>query len=1090
MIAFSPVNRTCRGSARARRVTFIAFLLALALACGPGIVPGTVSRVAAQRAPDVSGELFGQLALRGIGPANMSGRVVDLAVFESDPTLFYVATATGGLWKTDNNGVTFTCVFEREAVHSIGAVTLCQTNPDLIWVGTGERANRQSSGWGNGVYRSTDGGRSWHNLGLRDSRHIGRIAIDPTDSDIVFVAAMGHLWGPNAERGLYRTTDGGRSWEQVLFIDDDTGVVDVAIDPDDPSIVYAATYQRRRRTFGFHGGGPGSGLWKSTDSGRNWCELTRGLPEGDKGRIGISIYRRDPRIVYVCVEQGWRYNASTAYGERRAGVYRSEDRGENFTHMSDWNPRPMYASQIYVDPNDDRRVYMQNSFSVSTDAGQTFHSISNSLHGDDRIVWVDPADSRHLIKGDDGGLGISWDRAESFLYLPHLPVSQFYRVGVDYAEPFNIYGGLQDNGSWYGPSATYRREGILNEDWIRTGGGDGFFNVPDPADERTLYTESQYLMLSRRDLVTGESQSIRPGDPHGAIGARRNWDAWGPGLPEPELGNAMAPANWDGPFILSPHDPQTVYAGTDTLWRSTDRGRTWTSLGDMTTGTNRRELLIMGQRPHDETLSLDDGIPYWPTITAIEESPDVRGLLYVGTDDGNLQVSADNGQTWTNVADRFPGLPGPRWVSDIEASHYRVGVVYAAFDGHRSDDNGNYLYRSEDRGQNWRSITGDLPPERVVRAVHEDPRNPEVLWLGTEFGCFVTLDGGGHWVELKNNLPTVAVNDLLVHPRDNDLVLGTHGRGIWILDNVNALQELTPGVVASPVHLFTIEPAVMIRLQSEKAHSGDMIFRGPNPPAGAIIDFWLSADDPADFSLEVLDAAGQWVADVRVRSPRRGINRAVWNLRCSPFYAGPGRERAERSGTSFLITPGEYTVRLQGGGTVCEQILEVSEDPRIPATTTERRAWTQKLLSLGDLIRDCGVLVQEINEAAPLAEALRESRRNRELKTEAAELQRMGRELSSRIRRLASEISGWTGLPTTDQLNEEEYFRAMVDTLRERLEALRERLGEAVKPRPGLSAPDPPHLPVGLRDCGRGSERELRQFVTQSSEAREYGHNM
>ncbi len=475
--------------------------------------------LAAQSGTRLDEEMLTGLDLRGIGPANMSGRVVDLAVVESDPVTFYVATATGGLWKTTNNGVTFDCVFAREAVHSIGAVALCQANPDFIWLGTGERANRQSSGWGDGVYRSTDGGRTWRNMGLGDSRHIGRIAIDPTDSDIVFVAAMGHLWGPNPERGLYRTADGGRSWEQVLFVDEDTGVVDVAIDPDDPAIIYAATYQRRRRSFGFHGGGPGSGLWKSTDAGRSWRELTHGLPEGDKGRIGISIYRRDPRIVYVCVEQGRRYNASTAYGERRAGVYRSEDRGESFVHMSDWNPRPMYASQIYVDPNDDSRVYMQNSFSVSTDAGRTFRPIRNSLHGDDRIRSVDPADSRQLIKGDDGGVGISWDQAASFLYLPHLPVSQFYRVGVDFAEPFNVYGGLQDNGSWYGPSATRRQEGILNEDWIRTGGGDGFFNVPDPTDGRTLFTESQYLMLSRRDLLTGESQAIRPGDPHGAIGA-------------------------------------------------------------------------------------------------------------------------------------------------------------------------------------------------------------------------------------------------------------------------------------------------------------------------------------------------------------------------------------------------------------------------------------------------------------------------------------------------------------------------------------------------------------------------------------------
>ncbi len=468
---------------------------------------------------------------------------------------------------------------------------------------------------------------------------------------------------------------------------------------------------------------------------------------------------------------------------------------------------------------------------------------------------------------------------------------------------------------------------------------------------------------------------------------------------------------------------------------------TWISLGDLTTGTDRRELLIMGRRPHDETLSLDDGIPYWPTITAIEESPLLRGLLYAGTDDGNVQVSADDGATWTNVNDRFPGLPGPRWVADIEASHYAADTVYLAFDGHRSDDNANYLYLSTDRGLTWRSITGDLPPERVARAVHEDPRNPAVLWLGTEFGCFVTVDGGGHWVELKNNLPTVAVNDLLVHPRDNDLVLGTHGRGIWILDNVNAVQELAPAVMASPAHLFTIEPAAMIRMASEKAHAGDMIFRGENPPSGAIIDFWLESDNTAELALEVFDAAGEWIADVRVIRPGRGLNRAVWDLRSSPFYAGPGRERAERPGISFWVVPGTYTVRLRVGETVSEQPVEVAEDPRIRASASERRGWSEKLLSLNELIREAAALAEAITEAGNEVEALRENRRNQELRAEAAELQRMGGELTTRIFRLAGEISGWTGAPTADQLTAEAYYRTMLVTLRERLAALTGRLG-------------------------------------------------
>lgn len=516
----------------------------------------------AQNAPTTA-HLDG-IAPRTIGPATMSGRIVDLAVVESDPSTVFVASSTGGLWQTDNGGLTWTDIFRDEGTHSIGDVAIHQANPDIIWVGTGERASRQSSSWGDGVYRSLDGGATWTNMGLTDSKHIGRIRLHPDNPDVVYVAAMGHLWGPNAERGLYRSSDAGETWERILEVDDETGVVDVILSPDNPDVVFAASYQRQRRPWGFHGGGPGSALWKSTDGGDTWTKLTNsgldnGLPEGDIGRIGIDIYRADPRIVYVSVEQGERYNASTAYEQRLAGIYRSEDGGETWQHMSDWNPRPMYASQITVDPSDDQRIYMVNSYSWSDDGGRTFTVPRQTLHGDDRLVWVDPSDSQHVLKADDGGLGISWDRGESFLYVTNLPISQFYRVGIDNSVPFRVCGGLQDNGSWCGPSATYRAEGILNEDWTKWGGGDGFRNVIDTTDNRTLYVESQYLGLNRRDLITGESKTIRPNQPEGFIGPRRNWRTW-PDESDPfeRLGNAMPPGNWDGPFIISPHDPHTL----------------------------------------------------------------------------------------------------------------------------------------------------------------------------------------------------------------------------------------------------------------------------------------------------------------------------------------------------------------------------------------------------------------------------------------------------------------------------------------------------------------------------------------------------
>jgi photosystem II stability/assembly factor-like uncharacterized protein len=785
----------------------------------------------AQRAP-MPPELGG-LTLRSIGPANMSGRIVDLDVNERNPYVIYAASSTGGVWKTTTNGVTWQPIFEKEGTHSVGDIAVHPVDTGVVWVGTGERASRQSSSWGDGVYKSTDGGRTWRNMGLRDSHHIGRIALHPSNADVVFVAAMGHLWGPNEERGLYKSTDGGASWRRVLHVDSVSGVVDVAIDPKEPQTMYAASYQRMRKPFGFHGGGPGSALYKSTDGGESWRKIAplaagrvpdgraragdalaadtlgapgpNGLPKGEYGRIGISIHRADPRIVYVSVEQGYRYNASTAYVERRAGLYRSEDHGETWTWMSTWNPRPMYASQPLVDPRDDKRVYMMNAYSFSDDGGRTFREPDQSLHGDDRILWVDPNDSRHVIKGDDGGVGISWDRGLTWLYVSNLPLSQFYRVRVDNAVPYNVYGGLQDNGSWVGPSATYRTEGVLNQDWRRLGGGDGFLSIPDTVDGRTIYAESQFLGLTVRDNRTWETRSIRPGDPRGAIAPRRNFDAWYGGRQDPELGNAMANGNWDGPYIISPHDHRTIYAGTNRLWKSPDQGATWQDLGNLTTGTDRRSLTIMGQRPTDFVASLDDGVPYWPAITAIAESPRRRGVLYAGTDDGKLRVSRDDGRTWAEAQTRLPGFPAGGWISGIEPSRHAEGRVYVVVNHYRDDDFGNYLWRSDDFGQTWKSIVGDLPAKRVLRTVREDPRNSSLLWLGAEIGLYFSIDGGSHWVELRSNMPTMAFNDLVIHPQDNDLVLGTHSRGVWILDNVNAIQELTPEVLAAPAHLFTIE---------------------------------------------------------------------------------------------------------------------------------------------------------------------------------------------------------------------------------------------------------------------------------------------
>ena len=949
------------------------------------------------------------LPFRTIGPAAMSGRFVDLAVLESAPHVFYAVSSTGGLWKTTNNGTTFSALFDREGTHSLGAIALHQRDTAIVWLGTGERANRQSSGWGDGVYLSRDGGTSWRNVGLRESAHIGRIVLHPERTDVAYVAAMGQLWGANEQRGLYRTRDGGASWQRILNVDANTGVVDVAMDPTNPNILYAASYQRRRTSFGFDGGGPGSALWKSTDGGDTWRKLTNGLPSGDYGRIGIAIFRADPRIVYVSIEQGLRYTASTAYEEPQAGLYRSEDRGESWTQQSTWNPRPMYASQVIVDPVDSCRIYMLNFFSTSTDCGKTSRSVRQSLHGDDRMMWINPANPRHIIKADDGGIGISYDQAQTWLFIADLSVSQFYRVSFDMKKPYNIYGGLQDNGSWAGPSATYRNEGITNADWIKWGGGDGFFNIIDTTDNNTLYTTSQFLGISRVNLTTGEERSLRPGDPTGAIAARRNWTTWGDiKAPPQRLGNAMAPANWDSPIVLSPHDARTLYVGTNILWKSNDRGNTWTALGDRTTGIDRRTLPIMGKMPAADIRSLDDGIPYWPSVSAIAESPRRRGVLWVGTDDGNVQRSGDDGRTWTEMAERMPGLPRGSVINGIEVSRHVDGRVYVVANDYRNGDFGNYVYRTNDDGRTWTRIDGALPAARVARTLREDLVNPNLLFLGTELGLFWSNDGGTSWAELRGGMPLMAHNDLFVHPREHDLVLGTHSRGIWVLDYIAALRELTPAVAAKSAHVFSTRPAEQIRYRNALGHVGDVFYRAANPAAGGVVDIWLGAADSVTVTFH--DASGAEVARVGQRGVA-GLNRVVWDLR----YADGGP----------FVHLGTYEVRVAAGGATATGRIEVREDPRITVSADVRRAWTESMRGLATLRNE----TRALNQRAQASLRALPSTATAAQRAAAAELARETAELASRAQRLYGdaqrEVSPLTGI----QREQEAYYRRMLGEL-------------------------------------------------------------
>jgi photosystem II stability/assembly factor-like uncharacterized protein len=985
------------------------------------------STLAAQEQRD-----FSALRFRSIGPANMSGRITDIAVNESNPYEFYAASATGGVWKTTDNGITWNPVFERETTHSVGVVTVDQRDPRIVWVGTGEATNRQSSSWGDGVYKSTDAGKTWTNMGLREGRHVARIAIDPRNSDVVYAAIPGHLWGPNKERGLYKSIDGGRTWTPILQKDEDTGVVDVAIDPSAPDILYAALYQRRRAPFGFVGGGPGSGLYKSTDAGRTWRHLTSGLPEGDVGRIGISIYRKDPNVVYISLEQGSRYTSSISYDKRLGGIFRSENKGESWRHMGDWNPRPAYSSQIRVDPNDQSRIYMVQ-WSYSSDSGKTFVSPRQSLHGDDRVVWVDPKDSRHLIKGDDGGVGISYDRGVKWLYVASLPVSQFYHVSASTTRPYFVCGGLQDNGSWCGPSQTSSTQGILNDDWYRVGGGDGFHNVIDTTDNRTVYSSSQYLGITKVDLPTREAKNVRPTVKEGEGPKLGNW-----GAPEPKVGKKIPPAGWNSPFLISSHDPATLFAGMAVLWTSNNRGDTWRSLGNPTTGVDRRSLRIMGQLPEEQTLSLDDGVSYYPTTSALAESPIQRGLLYVGTDDGNLKRSRDGGLTWTSLIEKVPGVPRGTWVAAIATSRFAPGTVYVAFDGHQADDYRNYLVRSTDFGETWSSIVGDLLPERAIHAILADTHNPNGIYLGTEFGLYVTMDGGTHWMLLQNNMPNVPVNDLVLQPRENDLVLATHGRGIWILDQVNALQELTPAVRKKKAHLFTIGDAEMTRYTSTKAHAGDMIFRGENPPNGALIDFWASDGVPAGSVLTIENVAGTRLTNVELApTPGAGVRRAVWNLRLPDLRKGSAGDDDEGFGGGLpgrYVAPGTYVARLTIGGESSTRRFQVREDARVTISPLARRQWHVALDDIAALYRSASALVDSARDERKRLESggSTDARRLAEVK----DVQETATQLVARISALYGNVVRVTAPPTSDQKAQEGYFPTVLKTLQARWRAL------------------------------------------------------
>ena len=891
------------------------------------VLPVIAAEPAKPEAPKSKFDPLASLPLRSIGPAVTSGRVGDLAVDPRNPGLWYAAVASGGVWKTVNAGTTWQPVFDKQGSYSIGCVSVDPKRPDTVWVGTGENNSQRSVGFGDGIYRSLDGGKNWENLGLKNSEHIGKILIDPRNSDVLFVAAQGPLWKEGGERGLYKTTDGGRTWKAVLTVDEHTGVTDVLQDPRDPDLLYAASYQRRRHVWGLVNGGPGSAVWKSTDAGATWKKLSNGLPKEEMGRIGLALSPVTPGMVFATIEAA----------NKSGGFFRSLDGGQTWERRNEWvSGSPQYYQELFPDPRHADRVYAMDVFmQVTEDGGKTWKRAGEkSKHVDNHALWIDPANPDHLINGNDGGIYETWDRCATWAFKGNLPVTQFYRVAVDQAKPFyNIYGGTQDNYSLGGPSRTAKVHGATNDDWIVTQGGDGFWQACDPEDPNTVYSESQHGGLVRFDRSTGEKVSIQPREAPGEEPLRWNWDA---------------------PVIISPHASKRLYFAANRLFRSDNRGDAWKAVSpDLTRRLDRNTFKMMGKVWPVDSVARFASTSFYGNIVSLSESPKQADLLYVGTDDGLVQVSENAGQEWRKV-ESFPGVPDLTYVSCLSASPHSAGTVYAAFNNHKNGDFKPYLLRSRDKGRSWESIAANLPERGFVHVVKEDPAREGLLYCGTEFGFFFSLDAGKSWVK-STTLPTIAVRDLAVQERERDLVLATFGRGFYVLDDLTPLREANEGILSRPAHLFGLRTALNYVPSVpfgglNKGFLGEALYTAANPSFGAVFTYHVKAEprtrkkvrqeaekaaqkagetvripsweelrledreEAPTAVLTITDGQGRVVN--RVQGPTAGgLQRIAWNLRLPNPAPIETRAETERPPWEFgprgpLAAPGTYRASL------------------------------------------------------------------------------------------------------------------------------------------------------------------------------------
>ena len=961
------------------------------------------------------------VVFREVGPAIMGGRISDVAVNAENPANIFVGFATAGLWGTTSDGMAWESKFDNQITSSIGAVTMDPSNPNVIWVGTGEPQNRQSSPYGYGVFKSVDAGENWISVGLSETRHIARIIVHPQDPNVVYVAAVGHLWGPNEERGVFKTTDGGENWEKVFYIDEDSGAIDLVMSPEDPNTLFAAMYQRRRTAFGFSASGSGSGIYRSYDGGENWEELSEGLPQGDKGRIGIDIYQRDGDLLYATVE--------SQEGDGR-GLYRTRDRGDTWEMVDTRNPRPMYFSMVRIDPNNPERIYLGGvQLSISDDGGRTWWDgdAAEGIHVDHHALWINPDNSDHVILGSDGGLSTTRDGGQNWRMYDNMPVGQFYEIGFDMQDPYHVCGGLQDNSSWCAPNQTLNNYGVRNSDWEDVSGGDGFYNQIDPTNSNIVYTESQGGNISRLDRSTGSATRIRPVARSTESDEDRSYDF-----------------NWNAPIVVSQHDPNTVYIGANHLLRSRDQGMTWEEASpDLTRLIDRDTLEIMGRSLSESHLSRNDGISSYGNITAISESSFSSSVIYVGTDDGNLQVTRDGGDNWMIVENR-PGLPQGTYVSRLQASRHSEGRVYASFDAHNDDDYGPYLYVSEDYGVSWQSISSGLP-DWSINVVREHHLSPNLLFLGNEVGVYVSFDRGGNWQSFKGNFPTVPVDDIAIHPRENDLIVGTHGRSIWILHDLGPLQEIAddPAMLGTSLHGFRSKPGTQWIRSGGWPFWGDM-FIAPNPEDGVRIRYWLGEDlvlEPASecgqpVCVEIFDKSLQLISKM-TGSSEAGFHEILWDMR----YELPSDIEDSNGGgfgpslTGPMVLPGSYQARITAGLAASEVEIEVQADPRDGMSEMDRRSRYEAAMSVFEML---GLLGQARDASGRLEDQLEDVKTLLDSTSEVTEdLRNLVQDLKgnldnaiedlsglNRMSRLLSGLEGSATAPTTDQLYQIEAGRS------------------------------------------------------------------